>query len=453
MKDLNPAEVANNKSLNGISKKSNENNSYNNFSYYIDKKNERFETIHNMKNEEKIIEEMNEDSKETGNEENKPYKKIDAKKRYKLKQYINNQMKNEERNNIKQKSKKDKENDTNVINEINEVDKMNEENNNIQPQNIDNTELNYLNEKLKFLEEKTFRLEKLNQVYYDIIKSTNMNDLSSNNNNNYFGNNNYLNRNNSQLINEDNYLINTFINAERQRNLQSFNDSMIDINQKITNYLIDSCYKEKQKYNFSKQIEDMKMYLDNKLNQITDVQVKQKKDIDYIIKYGLNKHNFLDPIIGLYIDKTKPIPKWINDEKETVLNKTNLKSFKNFAVYGRYSNMPNSRKDKDKGGVLRRSGSCIFENKNKINDDKPEYGYQIDKDEDPHKYDHSIYPNYSKRPIFVKLENKEVFNFLDNDAAKKNTKRKWSTGAYCKDKNYDYFIPADFKFGNKLSIK
>ena len=94
-------------------------------------------------------------------------------------------------------------------------------------------------------------------------------------------------------------MIQNYIDGERNKNIHNFNDSMIDINQKITNYLIDTCQEQKEK---NKRLEDFKDEIGQKLDKIVNIQKKQKSDIDFIIKYGLNKNKALDPIIGLLLD-------------------------------------------------------------------------------------------------------------------------------------------------------
>jgi hypothetical protein len=44
---------------------------------------------------------------------------------------------------------------------------------------IMNNEVNLLNEKIKYLEAKNMRLDSLNQMYYDIIKSTNLQAINN----------------------------------------------------------------------------------------------------------------------------------------------------------------------------------------------------------------------------------------------------------------------------------
>ena len=256
-------------------------------------------------------------------------------------------------------------------------------------------------------------------------------------------------------------MVQNYINGERNKNLHDFNDSMIDINKKITNYLIDNCIKEKEKNNFQEQLEDVKNYIGEKLSEINKIKKKQKLDIDFIIKYGLNKNRSLYPIIGILLDQPKPLPKLLRDDDDKnkydkVVNKRNINPYKNFSVYGRYTNNQNDKETKNNGGILRRTGSCIFENNYK-NENNNEYNYNIDKDTDPHKYNHNIYPNFSKRPFFEKINNENIL-----DKYKYNLKKQKNKSMIIDDEN-DYFekekfkaynnkfyVPADFRFGIKL---
>ena len=61
------------------------------------------------------------------------------------------------------------------------------------------------------------------------------------------------------------FMIQNYIDGERNKNIHNFSDSMIDVNQKITNYLIDNCLKEKEK---NKYIEDFRAEIGQKLDKI-----------------------------------------------------------------------------------------------------------------------------------------------------------------------------------------
>ena len=298
-----------------------------------------------------------------------------------------------------------------------------------------NDEINLQNEKIKYLEEKNMRLDHLNQMYYDIIKSTNLDFLRNNYNNNNndnlklqsldnFNNNipNFLTKNPDNL----DFMIQNYIDGERNKNIHNFSDSMIDINQKITNYLIDNCLKEKEK---NKYIEEFRAEIGQKLDKIEKVQKMQKHDIDFIIKYGLNKNKAIDPIIDL-LNVKKPLPKLLRDEEEDkyekVINKKNIDSYKNFYLHGRYTNNKNE-KIISKSGVLKRTGSYIFENRN---------NYILKESE-----------GYSKQnPILKKpfFENKEKNKKKNNNDEKDEDEEFEKFVAY----KGRFFIPKDFKFGH-----
>ena len=322
-------------------------------------------------------------------------------------------------------------------------------------------ELSYQRDKIKYLEEKNLELDRLNQMYYDFIRSTNLEVIKNDiDNNNYTKNlklqsldgvNNNMNMNPIQNplnnFSQDNldFAIKSYIEVERNKNIHNFNDSMIDINQKITNYLIDNCQEEKEK---NKRLQDFKNEIGQKLDKIEYIQKQQKHDIDYIIKYGLNKNNDLNPIVGLFNDYyQKPLPKLLKDidedEHYEKINKKNLIPYKNFYLNGRYSNKnyeddnSNDRNKKRSGKILQRTGSCIFENR------KNPFYYKL-KENEEYK---DLNPNI-KRPFFDNKNN-------NSTKEKKEKKRNKYDDTDYEDEEFQkfvaykgrYFIPADFRFG------
>ena len=322
-------------------------------------------------------------------------------------------------------------------------------------------ELSYQRDKIKYLEEKNLELDRLNQMYYDFIRSTNLEVIKNDiDNNNYTKNlklqsldgvNNNMNMNPIQNplnnFSQDNldFAIKSYIEVERNKNIHNFNDSMIDINQKITNYLIDNCQEEKEK---NKRLQDFKNEIGQKLDKIEYIQKQQKHDIDYIIKYGLNKNNDLNPIVGLFNDYyQKPLPKLLKDidedEHYEKINKNNLIPYKNFYLNGRYSNKnyeddnSNDRNKKRSGKILQRTGSCIFENR------KNPFYYKL-KENEEYK---DLNPNI-KRPFFDNKNN-------NSTKEKKEKKRNKYDDTDYEDEEFQkfvaykgrYFIPADFRFG------
>ena len=322
-------------------------------------------------------------------------------------------------------------------------------------------ELSYQRDKIKYLEEKNLELDRLNQMYYDFIRSTNLEVIKNDiDNNNYTKNlklqsldgvNNNMNMNPIQNplnnFSQDNldFAIKSYIEVERNKNIHNFNDSMIDINQKITNYLIDNCQEEKEK---NKRLQDFKNEIGQKLDKIEYIQKQQKHDIDYIIKYGLNKNNDLNPIVGLFNDYyQKPLPKLLKDidedEHYEKINKKNLIPYKNFYLNGRYSNKnyeddnSNDRNKKRSGKILQRTGSCIFENR------KNPFYYKL-KENEEYK---DLNPNI-KRPFFDNKNN-------NSSKEKKEKKRNKYDDTDYEDEEFQkfvaykgrYFIPADFRFG------
>ena len=315
-----------------------------------------------------------------------------------------------------------------------------------------NEELNLQREKIKYLEEKNLKLDCMNQMYYDMLKSANIEIIKNNSNNNNdlkFQSLDCLNNNIPNIsnnLNEQNpenldFMIQNYIDGERNKNIHNFNDSMIDINQKITNYLIDTCQEQKEK---NKRLEDFKDEIGQKLDKIVNIQKKQKSDIDFIIKYGLNKNKALDPIIGLLLDYKRPLPNLLKDiaeenKYEKVFNEKNFVPFKNFSLYGRYSNQKNENDNnikKDKGGIFKRTGSCIFENRSNP------FNYKLKENEEYHKYNPDI-----KRPFFENRENgskKEVIGDKKCDNDDIYEEEEFQKFVAYKGR---YFIPKDFRFG------
>ena len=317
-------------------------------------------------------------------------------------------------------------------------------------------EIIFLQEKIKFLEEKSLKLESMNKIYYDIIKDLNLDNNKNNNNNN----NNTLqfqsfdNPNNNNISDiHQNYLnnlsrgnldfaIQNFIDGERNKNIHNFNDSMIDINKKITNYLIDNCQEQKDK---RRSLENFKYEIGQKLDRIEKIQLKQKHDIDFIIKYGLNKNRALDPVVGLLYDYQRPLPKLLKEIDEEnkydkVLNKKNLNTYKNFYLYGRYSNLDKREEHTDNKNrnskILRRTGSCIFENR------KNPFTYKLRENEVYNKENPNI-----KRPFF---ENKK--KNLERNNRNSNIDYNEEDEEYQKFIAYKgkYFIPAEFRFCGQI---
>ena len=315
-----------------------------------------------------------------------------------------------------------------------------------------NEELNLQREKIKYLEEKNLKLDCMNQMYYDMLKSANIEIIKNNSNNNNdlkFQSLDCLNNNIPNIsnnLNEQNpenldFMIQNYIDGERNKNIHNFNDSMIDINQKITNYLIDTCQEQKEK---NKRLEDFKDEIGQKLDKIVNIQKKQKSDIDFIIKYGLNKNKALDPIIGLLLDYKRPLPNLLKDiaeenKYEKVFNEKNFVPFKNFSLYGRYSNQKNENDNnikKHKGGIFKRTGSCIFENRSNP------FNYKLKENEEYHKYNPDI-----KRPFFENRENgskKEVIGNIKCDNDDKYEEEEFQKFVAYKGR---FFIPKDFRFG------
>ena len=327
-----------------------------------------------------------------------------------------------------------------IQSQINEkrVDEINEEH---------EYEVGLLLDHIRHIEEQNIKLDDINQIYYDIIQDGSLDckkaDLNCDINFQSLGYNpNYP----SPIppIDNNELLAQCVIDNERNKYIHAFNDSMVNINKKITNYLIDRCIDQTDN---SAKLEKIQKQIDEKLEKMERLQKEQKHDLDFIIKYGLNKNRALDPIVGILLDPPKSIPKTKFDKDEKITNELNLTPLKNFSVYGRYSKKINDAKKKN--NILRRSGSSIFENKL-----QREYNYKFDDDVDPHKFDHNIYPNYSKRPIFEKVDVDSRKNYEEIIKHKKIEYpeedigiKKERLNAY---KN-KFFLPLEFRFGGGMS--
>ena len=311
-------------------------------------------------------------------------------------------------------------------------------------------EMKLQKEKIRYLEEKNLRLDKLNQMYYDMIKEANLDKFKNNDNNdnnmklqsldNMNDSNNISklkNSFNNQTKEDMEFMIQNYIDGERNRNIHNFNDSMIDVNKKITNFLIDNCQEQKDK---NRRLESFKYEIGKKLDRIEYIQKKQKHDIDFIIKYGLNKNRALDPIIGQLLENQRPLPKLLKDideenKYEKVMDGKNYIPYKNFYLNGRYSHL-NKKEDNDdssnkNGEVLRKTGSCIFENR------KNPFNYKLKENGIYNKNNPNI-----KRPFF---ENKNI----ERKNIKKSLEKEYEEEEYQKFIAYKgkYFIPKDFRFG------
>jgi hypothetical protein len=302
-------------------------------------------------------------------------------------------------------------------------------------------EMDLLLDHIKHIEEENIKLDELNKIYYNIIQDGSLDNKKMENNcdinfQSLGYNNNYQPPNPFQYSND--LFIQSVIDNERNKYIHAFNDSMVNVNKKITSYLIDNCINQKEK---NENMKEIKKEIDEKLDKIQRIQKEQKHDLDFIIKYGLNKNKALDPIVGILLDPPKPLQKSLVNKGEKITNELNLTPLKNFSVYGRYSKKINDTKRNH--NALRRSGSSIFENKY-----QREYNYKIDEDIDPHRYDHDIYPNYSKRPIFEKVETLKNYDEIQKHKIKKFPEediaiKKERFNAY----NNKFFLPRDFRFG------
>ena len=147
-------------------------------------------------------------------------------------------------------------------------------------ENIDNNpeqkvgEIEELQEKIKLLEKKASDLEKKNIYFYNIIKK-----------------NENMNRNIFKGSIED------FIEYKRYQNLNGFNGLMVDINDKINEYVEEEIMRDKAKLEYYEQIKQLKEDIDHRLYFMKLLREKERlRDIErfqinkqfYVLKYDKN---------------------------------------------------------------------------------------------------------------------------------------------------------------------
>ena len=135
-------------------------------------------------------------------------------------------------------------------------------------------EIEELQEKIKLLEKKASDLEKKNIYFYNIIKK-----------------NENMNRNIFKGSIED------FIEYKRYQNLNGFNGLMVDINDKINEYVEEEIMRDKAKLEYYEQIKQLKEDIEHRLYFMKLLREKERlRDIErfqinkqfYVLKYDRN---------------------------------------------------------------------------------------------------------------------------------------------------------------------
>ena len=135
-------------------------------------------------------------------------------------------------------------------------------------------EIEELQEKIKLLEKKASDLEKKNIYFYNIIKK-----------------NENMNRNIFKGSIED------FIEYKRYQNLNGFNGLMVDINDKINDYVEEEIMRDKAKLEYYEQIKQLKEDIEHRLYFMKLLREKERlRDIErfqinkqfYVLKYDKN---------------------------------------------------------------------------------------------------------------------------------------------------------------------
>lgn len=225
-----------------------------------------------------------------------------------------------------------------------------------------NNDVNKLKKRIKDLEQKADELERKNIYYYNIFKN-----------------------------NQDSQ-IDKYIQKERNKNLNGYNKLMVDINDKIDDFIEYQKIKEIERIQYFNQVQKLKEDIEFELNFMKLLHEKEKEDERrrndinrqfYILKYynksgEVSGENFLNnhrerknsdiPHYGNpYDDKTfnnnykKFMPAKMSKNGISLSNQyisiDNPSEFYKYQIYDRYN------KDKSKNNILMRSGSSLINEK------------------------------------------------------------------------------------------
>ena len=225
-----------------------------------------------------------------------------------------------------------------------------------------NNDVNKLKKRIKDLEQKADELERKNIYYYNIFKN-----------------------------NQDSQ-IDKYIQKERNKNLNGYNKLMVDINDKIDDFIEYQKIKEIERIQYFNQVQKLKEDIEFELNFMKLLHEKEKEDERrrndinrqfYILKYynksgEVSGENFLNnhrerknsdiPHYGNpYDDKTfnnnykKFMPAKMSKNGISLSNQyisiDNPSEFYKYQIYDRYN------KDKSKNNILMRSGSSLLNEK------------------------------------------------------------------------------------------
>ena len=131
-----------------------------------------------------------------------------------------------------------------------------------------NDDVEELQKRIKLLEKKDFDLEQKNKYYYNILKK---NENATNNN--------------------FNGSIEDFIEYKRYQNLNGYNNLMIDINDKINDFIEEEIKRDKEKLEYYNQVKNLKDDIDYKLYFMKLLREKERlRDIE---RYQINKQFYV----------------------------------------------------------------------------------------------------------------------------------------------------------------
>ena len=233
-----------------------------------------------------------------------------------------------------------------------------------------------LKKRIKKLEEKADKLERKNIYYYNILKK------------NY----------NLNYVKEYDDPIEEYIDIKRNRNLNGYNQLMIDISNKIDDFIEDEKIRDREKLEYYQKVNELKDDISYRIKVMKILQEKERRrDIErrdinknfYVINYN-QKSGEINPNITNNINNYEKNNRYGNpynsksfnnnrDMMPARINKNgismnnqyisvdNPEDYYKYQIYDRYRN----DYKKNKNNILKRTGSSYFNSK----DDYSDYKY------------------------------------------------------------------------------
>ena len=290
-------------------------------------------------------------------------------------QTTESQKEDEINENQENNKKRDKEKNTNKIksNENSHKLSINSKKNDLFSDNSNaiNNDIQELKNRIKLLEEKAANLEKKNIYYFNILKKNNPSlDYK-------------------RVYNDP---VDEFIYIQRNKNLNGYNQFMIDINDKINDFIEDEKIRDKEKIEYYKKVNQLKEDIDYRINFIKLFQEKERireierNDINknyYIINYNKNSgeinpntNNYIynyqrryygNPYNAKYFNNnTYMMPARISKNELSMNNQyisiNNPEDICKYQIYDRY----NSDYRKYKNNTLKRTGNNFIKSNDNL---------------------------------------------------------------------------------------